>query len=315
MRRKEFIRSFEFRLLTKLASGDAITVSEAGSFLTTGAGQADLCAMTYKDGSPILDKGRLWITMSVRGRHLPHPLQGVFSMDPSVFDIRLEGIIVFDRGDGLLRNEIASHIFYDREEEEWRGLTVGFSAYGDPDKKIGKQLWAVSSKKDPRFGFSIMNAESVEMPGATEDPHIVYDVMAEKWRVLVCGKGKVGFPVTLYEAEKWAGPYKRIAGPAKVNGTGCLLQKFGEKYYALFGSADRKFYVYSYPDLKPLGALNMFRPPWNGNSNTRCWPNVVPLPEGYPAPYVALSMDRANYPGLNGWTYGALYLYHGHIGK
>jgi hypothetical protein len=23
-------------------------------------------------------------------------------------------------------------------------------------------------------------------------------------------------------------------------------------------------------------------------------------------------MDRANYPGLGGWTYGALYLYHGY---
>ena len=44
--------------------------------------------------------------------------------------MRLESIIVFDRGDGLLRNEIASHIFYDRNAEQWRGLTVGFSAEG-----------------------------------------------------------------------------------------------------------------------------------------------------------------------------------------
>jgi hypothetical protein len=80
----------------------------------------------------------------------------------------------------------------------------------------------------------------------------------------------------------------------------------------LFGSSDRKFYVYSYPELKELGELDMFRPPWDEESNTRCWPNVVPLPDGYPAPYIALSMDRANYPGLEGWTYGALYLYHGH---
>jgi len=38
----------------------------------------------------------------------------VFSMDPTMFDIKLEGIIVFDRNDGLLRNEISSHIYYDR---------------------------------------------------------------------------------------------------------------------------------------------------------------------------------------------------------
>jgi len=312
LRRKKHIQSFEFRLLTKLGAGESVVVKEAGEFLTTGAGQADICAITYKDGSPLLDKGRLWFTMSVRGRHLPHPLQGVFSMNPSVFDVRLEGIIVFDRNDGLLRNEIASHIFYDKETKLWRGLTVGFSDYGDPDKKVPKQLWAVSSKRDPRFGFSIMKAKPVIMPGASEDPHIIYDSAVKKWRVLVCAKEKNNFPPALYESDEWCGPYRNIAGPAKLNGTGCLLQKFGSKYYALFGSADRKFHVFSYPDLKELGVLNMLRPPWNEKTNTRCWPNVIPLPEGYPAPYVALSMDRANYTGLKGWTYGALYLYYGY---
>ena len=312
LRKKTHIRSFEFRLLTRLNAGDSVVVKEAGASLTTGAGQADICAMTYEDGTPILDQGRLWFAMSVRGRDLPHPLQGIFSMNPSIFDVRLEGLVVFDRGDGLLRNEIGTHIFYDRGSEVWRGLTVGFSAYGDPDKAVPKQLWAISSKHDPRFGFSIMKSEPVVMPNSGEDPHIVYDDAAKKWRVLACAVGGAGFPAALYESDKWNGPYELIAGPAKVNGTGCLLQKFGSKYYCLFGSADRKFYVYSYPDLAELGSLDMFRPPWDEKVNTRCWPNVIPLPRGYPAPYIALTMDRANYPGLDGWTYGALYLYHGY---
>ena len=309
LRRQEHIRSFEFRLLTKLKANESVVIKEAGASLTTGAGQADLCAITYKDGSPLLDQGRLWFTMTIRGRHFP---QGVFSMNPSVFDIRLEGVIAFDRNDGLLRNELASHIYYDTEAKEWRGLTVGMSAYYDIDKKIGKQLWAISSKKDPRFGFSIMKAKPVILPNSSEDPHIIYDQEAQKWRVLACAKGGAGFPATLYESDKWDGPYKIIAGPVGVNSTGCLLQKFGSKYYALFGSADRKFYVYSYPDLKQLGSLDMFRPPWNENLNSRCWPNVIPLPDGYPAPYISLTMDRVNYPGVGGWTYGSLYFYHGY---
>ena len=101
--------------------------------------------------------------------------QGVFSLNPSVFDVHLESIIVFDRNDGLLRNEIASHIFYDRNAEQWRGLTVGFSAEGDPQKIEPKQLWAVSSQRDPRFGFTIMKAAKVDMLGGEEDPHIIYD--------------------------------------------------------------------------------------------------------------------------------------------
>ena len=234
-------------------------------------------------------------------------------MNPSVFDVRFEGIIVFDRGDGLLRNEIASHIYFDRRDEEWRGLTVGFSAAGDPIKTIPKQIWAVSSTRDPRFGYSIMAAKDVEMPGAAEDPHIIHDAEANKWRVLVCTRGGPGFPATLYESDHWDGPYKLIAGPAEVNGTGCLLQKIGSRYYAMFGSKDRKFHVHSYPELEPLGHLDMIQPPWRDGERTRCWPNVIPLSDGYPAPYIALTMDRTNYPGLNGWTYGALYLYHGHL--
>jgi hypothetical protein len=48
--------------------------------------------------------------------------------------------------------------------------------------------------------------------------------------------------------------------------------------------------------------------------NTRVLPNVIPLPEGYPARYIAPMMDRLNFPGMKGgnWTYGATYLYHAH---
>ena len=249
--------------------------------------------------------------MSVRGRHLPHPLQGVFSLNPSVFDVRLESIIVFDRNDGLLRNEIASHIFYDRNAEQWRGLTVGFSAEGDPKKIEPKQLWAVSSQRDPRFGFTIMKATKVDMPGGEEDPHIIYDASVQKWRVLVCTKGGPGYPATLYEADHWNGPFKQIAGPVDINSTGCLLQKFGDQYYALFGGKGGQFHVYSYPELNALGALDMDRPPWSEGENSRCWPNVIPLPEGYPALY-----RTQHGPRELSWTEGLdlwFYLYHGHV--
>ena len=110
------------------------------------------------------------------------------------------------------------------------------------------------------------------------------------------------------------GPYQRIAGPGRVNSTGTQIQKIGQKRYALFGSADRTVYIYTYPDLKPAGELRMHRPPWNDRTGTRIWPNVIPLPEGYPARYIALMMDRLNFPGMKGanWTYGAMYLYHAH---
>jgi hypothetical protein len=309
LRRKQRINSFRSGLYMDIESGD-LAINEVESALTAGMGLADIRAITYEDGEPLLDQGRLWYTMSIRGRALPHHIQGVFSLNPTVFDLRFEGIIVFDRGDGLLRNEVASHIFFDRRDGCWRGLTTGFSAYANPDEK--KQLLAVESKKDPRFGFSVMEAVPFGMVGDFEDPHILYDPDVQKWRMLAC-ENRNGYKAIMLESDEWNKNYQQIAGPVTNNSTGTSIQRIGGKRYCFSGSQDRKVYVYSYPELKEIGSLKMDLPPWDESSGTRIWPNVVELPDGYPFRFVALMMDRYNYPGLKGpnWTYGALYLYHG----
>jgi hypothetical protein len=289
----------------------AIAIRKIESALSPGMGLADIRAITYEDGEPLLDQGRLWYTMSIRGRALPHHIQGVFSLNPTVFDLRFEGVILFDRKDGLLRNEVASHIFYDRNEKSWRGLTTGFSAYADPEEN--KQLLAVESKNDPRFGFSVMNASPIGMVGDFEDPHILFDSDAQKWRMFACQNVK-GYKAIMLESDDWNKNYQRLAGPVKNNSTGTSIQRIGDKRYCFSGSSERKIFVYTYPDLQKTGSIKMDLPPWDNNSGTRIWPNIVQLPEGYPYRYIALMMDRFNYPGLKepNWTYGALYLYYGY---
>lgn len=313
LRRKDLMRRFEFCLHTSLKAGASVDIDQATAALSPGIGQADIRNVTYEDGSPFFKDDRLWITMTVRGGALPHPMQGIFSLNPSVFDIKFEGIILFDRGDGLLRNDLASHIFYDRNHKIWRGFTTGFSSYGDPGEKEKKQIWAVQSLRAPLQGISVMTSKPIGLVGNYEDPQCIYDPGAGKWRMLLCENHK-GYKAVIRESDTWDGPYVKISGPVNVNSTGTQIQKIGQKYYALFGSSDRKVYVYTYPDLKPASVLKMHRPPWNEKTGTRIWPNVIPLPEGYPAPYIALMMDRQNFPGMKGsnWTYGAMYLYHGY---
>ncbi len=313
LRRKDLMRRFESCLHAALEADASVEIDEATAALSPGIGQADMRTVTYEDGSPFFKDERLWILMTVRGGGLPHPMQGIYSLNPSVFDIRFEGIILYDRGDGLLRNDLASNIFYDRSQREWRGFTTGFSSYGDPAKQEKKELWAVRSAKEPLQGLSIMHAKATGLIGDYEDPQCLYDARAGKWRMLLCENHR-GYKAVIRESIHWDGPYERIAGPVTVNSTGTQIQKIGQKRYALFGSADRKVYIYSYPDLKPVGQLRMHMPPWSDTSGTRVWPNVIPLPEGYPAPYIALMMDRLNFPGMTGanWTYGAMYLYHAH---
>ncbi len=311
LRKKYYLNSFQSNLFLNIKSGQVI-INKVESTLSTGMGLADIRAITYENGDPMLDQGRLWYTMSIRGRALPNHIQGVFSMNPTVFDIKFEGIILFDRNDGLLRNEIASHIYYDRRHDIWRGLTTGFSAYANPEEEK-KQLLAIESKIDPRFGFSTMSAVPFGMVGDIEDPHILYDSEAKKWRILTC-ENNDGYKAIMLESDYWNKGYKRIAGPVEHNSTGTSIQRIGGQRYCFSGSKERKIFIYTYPELKELGPLKMDLPPWDETSGTRVWPNIVQLPKGYPFQYVALMMDRFNYPGLEGphWSYGAIYLFHGY---
>lgn len=313
LRRKGEMQHFEFCLNARLEPGSSVEVDEISEYLSPGIGQSDIRVITCEDGTPLIKDERLWMCIAVRGGGSAHPsIQGIYSINPSVFDIRFEGIILYDRGDGLLRNDLASNLFYDRNQKEWRGFTTGFSAFGNPESEEKKAIWAVHSSKEPLHGISIMKAEPTGLIGDYEDPQCIYDYQVKKWRMLLC-ENHNGYKAVIREADKWNGPYKLIAGPVNVNSTGTQIQKFGQKRYALFGSADRKVYIYTYPDLLPVGELKILRPPWDDKTGTRIWPNVIPLPEGYPAPYIALMMDRLNFPGMKGsnWTYGAMYLYYG----
>jgi len=314
LREKKHMRRYDFGVGVELTPDSSVALHGATAALTPGTGQADIRAITDPEGNALIDEGRLWFTVTVRGRALPNPMQAVFSLNPSVFDIRFEGIIAFDLGDGLLRNEHASHLFHDPESGEWRGWTTGFSAYGGDGGEDEKTILTVSSTRDPRRGFSIMKAKPVGIDGAHEDPHGIYDSEAKKWRLLLCEKHEK-FRAGMWESDHWDRGFERIAGPVPMDSTGTMIQNFDGTRYALYGSADRKIYIATYPDLQPAGELNVLLPPWNEGNGTRIWPNVIPLPEGYPAPFLALMMDRVNFPGMPkpNWTYGALYLFHGYL--
>lgn len=313
LREHSRFRRYRSAIASQLGPKSRVEISGAKGSISPGSGQADLRAITDEHGAPLIEEGRIWLTITLRGRGLPHPTQGVFSLNPSVFDLRFEGMIVFDMGDGLLRNELASHLFRDSQSGQWRGWTTGFSALGTKSGKESKTILAVHSTSDPRRGFSVMKAHPIGIDGAHEDPHCVYDTHANKWRLLLCEHGKK-YQAAMWESDHWDHGFQRIAGPVNVDSTGTLIQSFGDKRYVLFGSADRKIYVRTYPDLEPAGELKMDLPPWDDDHGTRVWPNVIPMPDGFPAPYIALMMDRANFPGMPkpNWTYGALYLYHGY---
>ncbi len=100
---------------------------------------------------------------------------------------------------------------------------------------------------------------------------------------------------------------------AERGGVGEAAARIGGVRCCFAGSADRACYVYSFPDLRHLGALSFDFPPWGEKTcrNGRVWPCLAELPEGFPFRHILLTMDRANFPGMSSpnWTYGGLVLY------
>ena len=308
-RRKAVFSAFKFRIGTTLEPGSKVQISAAKSCLSCGSGQADIRMVTQKDGSPLWKDDRLWFLFSARGWLLPHSTQGVLSLNPKVFDLRFEGLIVFDYGDGLLRADVGTHLFYDEQAGEWRGWSCNFSTTADAPQRASTGINTVRCKESPLKGFSVMQARPLtSLEGKSEDPCGIWDQSAGKWRLLLSSFHK-GIKASLYESDTWDGVYKKISGPVSKDSTGTLIQQIGATRYVFSGSADQKIYVYSYPELNLLGDLKMDYVPWNKRNSARVWPNIFKAPEGHPYPYLALMMDRANFPGLGGWTYGALYLY------
>lgn len=288
-------------------------VNGATSYLSMGIGQADIRLVSNEDLSPYMDDNRLWFTFSCRGIDTSQGLQGVLSLDPSVFDVKFEGVIVHDHGDGLLRNDYASHLFYDRTAKKWKAYTCDFGGSAGIDGRTGTGLVTAESDKDPRRGFSVMKAKRIEqnmIEGHNEDPCIFFDKTINKWRLLTSAFVNNDITSRTYESDTWDGQFTPVAPPITMNSTGTSIQRIGKTHYALMGGHGN-LRIHSFPDLKELGELKLdLQPHWPKPAG-RVWASIVPLPKGYPYRYVLLTMDRPNFPGIkvHNWSYGALYFY------
>ena len=152
----------KFRVHTSLQPETRIVVASAKSYLSCGTGQADIRMVTMSDGSPYWKDDRLWFLFTARGWLLPHPTQGVLSLNPTVFDPRYEGMLVFDMDDGKLRNDVATHLFYDKDTDMFRGWSCNFSTVADGNDRYPSGINYVWSRHRPLKGFVVIKARAAE---------------------------------------------------------------------------------------------------------------------------------------------------------
>ena len=76
LRGKTYLNKFQSHLFVHLNNGE-VKVQKAQVEINSGIGIADIRAITYENGEPFLENQRIWYTASIRGRALPHHIQGV----------------------------------------------------------------------------------------------------------------------------------------------------------------------------------------------------------------------------------------------
>lgn len=318
-------------LYVGLPAGGRAAVSRAESFLDGGISHADMKPVRYEDGTPIVENGRLFLTLSARLQAGAYQL--VASWNPSTCELRPEGAIFFDYGDGRWCADVAISLLYHRERREWLFWATAFSH--------GHILCYGTSAGDPRFGLTVLDASlmtaqrltsasddalSVQAGGCgadtaaldddtlwlaktgDEDPDFTYDRERGKWYMTICRNVEgEGYRYFLFESDAPFSGYRHVCHTETGENTGGLLVRIRGRRALVCGSdfkARAEYRVYPLGDFSRYERLTCDF----DDGGFRGWGSLMPVPCGNRTKYVWMTFDRHNGSDFN-WSYGNLYAY------
>ncbi|MBQ7321261.1 MAG: hypothetical protein IJW99_04125 [Clostridia bacterium] len=277
------------------------------SYLCGGISQADMKPMTYEDGTPVMEGGRLFITFSARLEVGCY--QGIMSWNPSLCDFRMEGAMFFDTGDGQCCNDVAASVVYDRRAREWYLWVCSFSH--------GHVLARGRLKGDPRYGIQIVDvallptwdgADRTAFAGikGDEDPDLA--LIDGKWHLTVCRlEPEDGYHYYRFVSDSPLDGFTFADRTPTGGKTGGLMIPFEGKYYFACGTdfKSRALYdVYPYDDFSRCDHLKCNF----DDGGFRGWGSVIGVDIGSRKRYFWITFDRHNGSGYN-WSYGNIYVY------
>ena len=294
-------------LTTCLRAGGRATYRCVNSYLCGGISQADIKPMTYEDGTPIMESGRLWLTFSARLEVGCY--QAIMSWNPTLCDFRMEGAIFYDAGDGRCCNDVAASIVYDRRACEWYIWVCSFSH--------GHILARGKIKGDPRYGIQIVDVDLLD-PWNGEERTAFAGIKGDEDPDLAWIDGKWNLTVCRLEPEDGY-HYYRFVSDSPLDGfvfadrtptggkTGGLMIPFEGEWYFACGTdfKSRALYdVYPYHDFSKREKLSCNY----DDGGFRGWGTVIGVYVGSRKRYYWITFDRHNGSSYN-WSYGNIYVY------
>lgn len=284
-------------------SSGATAITGMEQTLSSGAALADIRAITYEDGAPIIEGGKLYLTGSTRtgGSGI-----AILALTLGTGELEFTGTLSTLMS-GVFRKLCAPHIMYDRIRKIWQVTTP----YHSP---TNHRLWVATSYNDIRFGVNTLDFSPLDYQQPTkgdEDCQIFYDADMGRWVMIYASlrrpDGGSGYILRLQTSSSPDGGFKDYSYQTDVSATGVTSTMIGGKRYVLSGNERKddhnRYSVWSYPDMDFVCDLDIDI----DDGAWRSWNNVVPVPEGNSTRYVMMGFDRQLSTDEDNWTYGNSY--------
>lgn len=292
-------------------NGGYAVISGVLAYLCGGLSQADIKPMKYEDGTPIVENGRVYLT--VTSRLEAEMYQSVISWNPTLCDFRMEGALFFDSGDGQACGDVASSVVYDRNARRWYIWMCTFSH--------GHVLARATFTSDPRFGIQVLDvnrlplcesADRTEFGGfeGDEDPDLCF--IDGKWNLTVCRlmpteDGKREYRYFRFTSDQPLDGFVFADVTPTGGKTGGMMTRIGGSYFFVCGTDFDQRANYDVYDLYDFSKRERLVADYD-DGGFRGWGSVFEIEIGTRVKRFWITFDRHNASGYN-WSYGNVYVY------
>lgn len=331
---KRFVRSTA-SVYTALATAEKVSF-KACAYLDAGVSQADVKCMHYEDGTPIMENGRLFLTMSARLEEGAY--QAVVSWNPSGCDFKLEGAFFYDMGDDAWCSDMAASAMYDRRAKQWYVWACAFSH--------GHVLCHAVCTADLRHGIHVLDAELMpakyreDAPSNTlsinagllsgnfackvddnreffaksgdEDPDLIFDEANDRWLLAICrdetlADGRTAYRYHFYQSKEPFARYTYIGKSSAGANTGGSFIRYDGKLWFICGSDFDKRAQYHIIDVENPDHYELLKFNYD-DGGFRGWGTLIAVPCGRRTRYLHITFDRHGGSAWR-WSYGNLYVF------
>lgn len=246
------LNDWQLGITHRLGDGNNVVISDFAVYQTAQSGVRDPTIVTYRDGAPMIEDGKLYFTATIGMSGSESSYQGVFCVDVSSYEVEFTGALYSESVSGKSFNDHAGHLMYDENRDKW---FIFFSGWGTMDNGPDSDLYSYvgESDNDLRFGVHTVETNRMNLPdggtGIRYDPVVIYDGSKAAWRCIHNGDG-----ITVSETADdsftggWSQLFNRQAAGIIEGGK---ITKIDGEYVTAYGDTNASSNLFSadYPDL------------------------------------------------------------------